>query len=83
MVYSGNLNDFADVVEKIQGLDLKVYHHTSYDNYGRLTVAHVMVTTVKGETLAEQKLVHYDYDVLINTVTSWLRGVYSNLKDWK
>lgn len=83
MLYSGNLNDFADVVAMVHALDLKVYNHISYDHFGRLMLAHITVETIKGDTIAEQRFAHYDNDVLINTCTSWLRGVYSNLKDWK
>lgn len=83
LFYSGNLNDFMDVVERIQGLDLKVYNLVAQDDMMCLYTAYVRVETVKGSLIAEQKFAHYDYDVLVNTCTSWLRGVYSNLKDWK
>lgn len=83
MAYSGNLNDFADIVCKIEGMDFPVSRSIRYHDYTRCFEASLAVFTVGGGFVANTSIVDTDIDILYIKSTDWLRKVYRELQNWK
>jgi len=88
MIYSGNLNDYRDALERLkEDHDVNVERETfRYADPARLrTVCGevLRVFTRSGHPVASRTFEHSDSDVQINAQTAWLRKVHSDLQHWK
>ncbi|QNN97394.1 deoxyguanosine triphospho-hydrolase inhibitor [Serratia phage SALSA] len=87
-IYSGNLNDYKDVVARLQedhDVTVKV-ESFSYENPAKMCRSSgevLRVFTRSGHLVASRTFEHSDSDVQINAQTAWLRKIHSDLKHWK
>lgn len=87
-LYSGNLNDYKDAIERLkEDHDVDVtresYHYYN-EQYRRSVYGEALrVVTRSGHVLVAKKFEESDEDVRCNTQTAWLRKTHSELKHWK
>lgn len=82
-LYSGNLNAFKAVCNKLYQLDFAVIVTEFYDAMHMKECMNLRVEDRAGRILSGNEFAHHDIDVLYNTCTAWLNGLYDQLKDWK
>lgn len=88
MIYSGNLNDFRDALDRLtEDHDVTVQRETlRYSDPVKLRMASdevLRVVTRSGHPLAVRTFQQEDGDVRINAQTAWLRKVRGDLMHWK
>lgn len=88
MIYSGNLNDYKDALERLkEERNVTVTMETfSYADPARLRTVRgevIRVLTASGHPVATRTFEHSDSDVQINAQTEWLRKVHCDLKHWQ
>lgn len=88
MIYSGNLIDYKDALERLKEehdvtVEREAFHYADPARLRHVCGEVLRVFTRSGHPVASRTFEHSDPDVQVNAQTAWLRKVHSDLQHWK